>query len=224
MVARNTIDLISSGVLLLFCLSGCGQKKIPHLPVEGPLDDMYTSIRLKDVKRFKPIWSKYSVVDFRSIGYEAPLVYAARVGSVDVLKFLLSHVEYSEMDLESALIASVTQPDVGTVAILFKHVDDTELAKNKDRLLYFAVEAGMTQVGEFLLSAGARPNYVDRRGNTLLHAAASSGKTHFVELLFRAGVDLCRRNSEELTALEVAQRIQGKQSRIVLELERLENE
>lgn len=217
MVGRKIIDLIVLGAFLLFspALTGCGtQQAVPQIPDVELLEGMYNSIRLKDVERFKSHWKNHEKLDFRSVGYELPLVYAARAGSADILDFLLGKSAHSEVDLDSALLASVTQPDVGTVATLVRHVSDTQPTEKYDQLLYYAIEAGMTPVGEFLLSVGASLSYVHKGSNTLLHAAATSGETAFVEVLIQAGVDPSIRNSENLTALEVAQEIWGKTSQV----------
>ena len=52
-----------------------------------------------------------------------------------------------------------------------------------------AVRIGSTDLVEFLLSKGARPNITNGEGETPIHIAARKGLKDILELLLKAGAD-----------------------------------
>ena len=72
------------------------------------------------------------------------------------------------------------------------------------------------EVVELLAKNGADPNKASADGKTPLHKAAMAGHAEVVEVLLGAGADATAKDRSGRTALELAERYQAGDSRLVI--------
>ena len=82
--------------------------------------------------------------------------------------------------------------------------------------LFLASSAGNAEVVELLAKNGADPNKASADGKTPLPKAAMAGHAEVVEVLLGAGADATAKDRSGRTALELAERYQAGDSRLVI--------
>lgn len=70
--------------------------------------------------------------------------------------------------------------------------------------LMWAARSGCDKTSQTLLEKQAILDHVNNRGDTALHIASSHGKVRVVELLLNVGANVCLRNSQGQSCLDVA--------------------
>ena len=70
--------------------------------------------------------------------------------------------------------------------------------------LMWAARSGCDKTSQALLDKQAILDHVNNRGDTALHIASSHGKVRVVELLLNVGANVCLRNSQDQSCLDVA--------------------
>lgn len=70
--------------------------------------------------------------------------------------------------------------------------------------LMWAARSGCDKTSQALLDKQAILDHVNNRGDTALHIASSHGKVRVVELLLNVGANVCLRNSQGQSCLDVA--------------------
>lgn len=68
----------------------------------------------------------------------------------------------------------------------------------------WAARSGCDKTSQALLDKQAILDHVNNRGDTALHIASSHGKVRVVELLLNVGANVCLRNSQGQSCLDVA--------------------
>lgn len=147
-----------------------------------------------------------------------PLYAAAENGHAEVLELLKSSISLLKRgkQLIGDLQASIDGPFLLHVAAKNGHIECVDfLLKNgldvdaTDKTgitpLHLAAENGHLKVVQLLLDTQANPFLKDAQGNTPLHAACVAGHKRVAELLLRIVQLRSIRNSDDLTALELAE-------------------
>jgi len=67
-----------------------------------------------------------------------------------------------------------------------------------------AIKAGDFAGVQYLLTAGAKADFIDRTGNTLVHLAAMFNQLNVVELLVKSGANIWAKNPTGETAVDLA--------------------
>lgn len=107
---------------------------------------------------------------------------------------------------EMALFPAVREDKAEVVSeALANGVNPNALAENNTlTLLGSAIEAGAMNTLKVLLKAGAKADYVQPNGKSLLHLAAGLGRAEMIPLLLEAGADPMHRAGNGATAMHDA--------------------
>lgn len=124
---------------------------------------------------------------------ETPLMYAATVGSLDAMKFLVekgANVNAQTASGATALIWSAT--DLAKVRFLIDHGANVNLATKRGRtaLLVAAMSDNSYEIVKLLMDKGADVKAVDFLHTTPLRGAVLGNDTRTIKLLIDAGVDV----------------------------------
>ena len=155
-------------------------------------EQFYSSVRGNDLVRLKTILDQGADVNTADGRGATPLMYAAVVGSVEVMRFLLEH--HADPNAQNqfgstALIWSAT--DLAKVQLLLDHGANPNLASKKGRtpLLVAAMSDGSAPIVRLLLDKGADIHATDFLKTTALKAAAFGNDTETIKLFLDAGLD-----------------------------------
>jgi ankyrin repeat protein len=170
-------------------------------------DDFYGAIRNNDIARLTALVRDGADVNAKDRHGETPLMYAASAGSLDAMKFLLSHgaeVNAQNQFGSTALIWSAT--DLEKVRLLIAHGANPNLATKRGRtaLLIAALSDQSEAIVRLLLEKGADAKAMDAFKTTTLRAAAMGNDTASMRLLIDAGVDVNAGDLPGLTPLMMA--------------------
>ena len=152
----------------------------------------YSAIRDNNLTQIKALLDRNSravVVDDAGV---TPLMYAAEVGSVEVMRLLIDHgadVNAQNSFGATALMWSVSDP--AKVRLLLDHGAEVNLAAKSGRtaLIIAAFTNPSAEVVGLLLAKGAKVEVMDARHVTPLNAATFGDDTATVRLLLQAGAD-----------------------------------
>ncbi len=138
---------------------------------------------------------------------ETLLMYAAAVGSLDAMKFLIgkgADINAQNEFGSTALIWSAT--DLAKVKLLLGRGANVNTASKRGRTALFlaAMTDRSAETVRLLLAKGADPKVVDGYKNTTLNAAAAGNDTETIRLIIDAGVDVNAANVLGLTPLIVS--------------------
>jgi ankyrin repeat protein len=145
---------------------------------------------------------------FRENARPEPLVWAARGGQAEVVRFLIAEGanvktwgRFGETPLHAAAGAGKT--DIATL-LLRAGADMTDEAAGGITPLLSAIEVRHVAMVRLLLGAGAPTDHADIHGDTALHAAVRISSLTLVRNLVRAGAHLDIVNKAGLTPLGIA--------------------
>lgn len=135
-----------------------------------------------------------------------PLIHAAEVGNIEVLKALLEHgVEVNHRDYQGCtallMLTCFHGDDFEGVKLLLDHGADPKIKDNKGTTpLYYAAGHGNVDVLKLLCDEDVE---VDAKsgGRTALMQAAHFGKTKAIELLLEKGADVNAQDNDKKTPL-----------------------
>lgn len=155
-------------------------------------------------------------------GWRFPLIRAAELGFLEVVRLLLDHkadIEARGMDETTALHVASSGGQVEIVRLLLARGANIETSDPSGRTaLYIAWQHNQRSAGQnedvtkqshhetvqLLLMCGADIKAKDVDGNTLLHMAAESNSEAIVQLLLMRGLAVDAQNEKHETALHVA--------------------
>ncbi|APR98948.1 ankyrin repeat domain-containing protein [Wolbachia endosymbiont of Folsomia candida] len=132
-------------------------------------------------------------------GKETPLHIAAKRRSWEVVKYLIKHVEETDLDKLSEF---VNAKDNNGITPLHSAVESGKLeeikylvgkgadVKDNETLLHSAVKSGKLEVVKYLVKKGADVNAKGYYSETPLHIAVESGKLEVVKYLVEKGADV----------------------------------
>jgi ankyrin repeat protein len=167
-------------------------------------DAFYTAIRANDLPRLNGMLTAGASVNVKDERGITPLMYAAWVGSVDVMKQLLEQgadPNLANSSGSTALMLSAT--DIAKVRLLKDRGASLNAASTRGRtaLLLAAMSDPSADIVRLLISAGADLKAVDSLKMTALHAAALGNDTETVRLLIDAGLDVNASDFQGFTPL-----------------------
>jgi ankyrin repeat protein len=170
-------------------------------------EEFYSAIRGNDLARLRTLVDQKANVNTKDSRGETPLMYAAAVGSVEAMKFLLEQGADANVQNQfgsTALIWSAT--DLAKVQLLLDHGANPNLASKKGRtaLLVAAMSDRSAPIVRLLISKGADIQAKDFLKTTALKAAAFGNDSETVGLLLDAGLDPNAADLPGLTPLMMA--------------------
>lgn len=156
-------------------------------------EKLYAAIRGNDLAGLKELLehgADANAPDRREI---TPLMYAAEIGSPEVMKVLLDHgadVNAQNAFGSTALMWAVSEPR--KVRMLLDHGADVNKVARTGRtaLIIAAFTDPSAEVVRMLLAAGAKVDVMDRRKVTPLNAATFGNDTETIRLLLEADADI----------------------------------
>ena len=163
-------------------------------------DDFYSAVRSNDMKRLTAMVGSGADVNTADRLGETPLMYAATVGSLDAMKFLVekgANVNAQTGSGATALIWAAT--DLPKVRFLIEHGANVNPATKRGRtaLLVAAMSDNSYEIVKLLIDKGADVKAVDFLHTTPLRGAVLGNDTRTIKLLIDAGVDV---NAADLPA------------------------
>ena len=160
-------------ILLFSCLGSYPAMADIELFGGNPL---FEAIKANNTTEVESLLARDQNAEVEDFDRRRPLIYAALLGSADIVDLLINHkVEINHRD------------------------------KLGNSALFYATKQGEVDIIELLIDAGADKNSVNRQGLTPLMAAASAGLLDAVQLLISRGADPKRRDYTGRTALMWAQ-------------------
>ena len=132
-------------------------------------------------------------IEMRNSEGETPLLYAARLGEVNSVRFLLSRKadadSYSDTGFSALHYAAYNDHSTLVTALLAGHANPNALDSKGISPLVYAVERGNLEVARSLLQYGAEPNVLTNDGRTALTFAAERAHDAMTDLLISYGAD-----------------------------------
>src|ERR1700676_5229300 len=174
----------------------------------GPAsDDLYKAIRANDLARLRSLVHNTPDSNTKGGRGETPLMYAAVVGSLDAMKFLIAKgadVNARNEFGSSALIWSAT--DLDKVKLLLAHGANVNTASKRGRTVLFlaAMTDRSADTVHLLLAKGADRKVRDAFTKSLLNAAAAGNDTETIRMFIDTGVDVNAANVLGMTPLIVS--------------------
>ncbi len=174
----------------------------------GPTsDDLYNAIRANDLARLHSLVHGSADANTKDGRGETPLMYAAAVGSLDAMKFLIAKGADINAQNEfgsTALIWSAT--DLAKVKLLLAHGANVNAASKRGRTALFlaAMTDRSAETVRLLLAKGADPKITDSFKNTMLMAAAAGNDIETIRMIIDTGVDVNAANALGMTPLIVS--------------------
>ncbi|HWY47482.1 MAG TPA: ankyrin repeat domain-containing protein [Bryobacteraceae bacterium] len=174
----------------------------------GPTsDDLYNAIRANDLARLRSLVHDSADANTKDGRGETALMYAAVVGSLDAMKFLIAKGAAVNTQNEfgsTALIWSAT--DLAKVRLLLAHGANVNVASKRGRTALFlaAMTDRSADTVRLLLAKGADPKVMDAFKNSTLMAAAAGNDIETIRLIIDTGVDVNAANALGMTPLIVS--------------------
>ena len=196
--------LKNSGLLfLLFCLAS----QLSYGQTAEQVTDFAKATKFDNVSEVKSLLSKGVNPNTVDTNGNPMLLLAVKENSIQVIDLLLSNpkidVDLSNKSGETPLMMASIQGNLPLVQTL--------VLKNKamvDQIgwtpLHYACAKGHLEVTQFLISNGAIVDSVSLNATTPLMMAVQSGNERLVKLLLDKGADLQLRNSQGLSAIDIA--------------------
>ena len=178
-----------------------------HLSAEDLCEALFSAIEERHGECVNLLLQKGADVNKRNPDYNTPLVRAADVGNVDVLKCLISagaNVNMPGFHLGSPLYRAVANNHIQCVEILIDAGANVNWSYSKGlrlSVLMYAVARGHTKCAETLIAGGVNVNLSTRDGETAVMTAAIKVQCECIELLVKFGADVNMVGEYSFTAL-----------------------
>ena len=180
-------------------------------PSAAEVARFFRSVQLDDAGTVKKMLASVNPNQVNPVGGEPALVQALREGAMKVVDVLLARpgidLETPAMNGNTALMMAAYQHNAPAVTMLLAR--GAKVTQPGWTALHYAAAAGDDAIARQLLERGAAidaPSPPASGKFTPLMMAAREGHDRTVQLLLRAGADPALRNSEGLTAQQIAAR------------------
>ena len=156
-------------------------------------EEIYAAVRGNDLARLRTLVTSPADANAKDEQGDAPLLYAAGVGSLEAMKFLLDKgAEPNTQNAfgSTALMRSAT--DLAKVRLLVERGANVNLASKQGRTPLFiaAMSDQSADAVRYLVAKGADLKAKDAFGNTILAAATIGNDLDTIRLVVDAGVDV----------------------------------
>jgi ankyrin repeat protein len=191
---------LSVGVFLLLITFGAAAP-------ERPADAFYAAIRTNNLAAVSALLGQGADVNARDSDGVTPLMSAAAVGTIDVMKRLLA--AGADVNAHSTLGSSAltwATKDVEKVKLLLDHGADVNVVSNAGRtpLLVATMSDPSAEAVKLLIAHGADVHAADKLQATALHTAAVAADIETLRVLLDAKLDVNARDATNFTPLMVA--------------------
>ena len=171
LLARRGMKRVAAALVTLMLVHVISPPATADIELFGG-NSLFDAIKTSDPQRVEAAIAAGESFEVQDFDGRRPLIYAALIGSLDILDILIKR---------SAKI---------------DHQD-----KLGNSALFYAASQGDEEIGEALIEAGGKLNYGNRQGITPLMAAAKLGHLDVVQLLLTKGADAKLRDFTGRTAL-----------------------
>lgn len=195
--------------IVLVSAAGLG---LAHAATPREVTGFFKAVQLDDARTVKSMLaSTINPNQINPIGGEPGLVLALRENSMDVFGVLLEHpatmLETPAINGNTALMMAAYKANMPAVQALL--AKGARVNQTGWSALHYAAAGGADAIAKLLLEKGAKIDAESPLASgkyTPLMMAAREGQESSVRLLLEAGADARRKNSEGLTAAEIAER------------------
>jgi ankyrin repeat protein len=208
--AKAALPLLLSACLALAAPATLAQSQ-GQAPNAAEVARFFRSVQLDDAGTVKKMLASVNPNQVNPVGGEPALVQALREGAMKVVDVLLAQpgidLETPAMNGNTALMMAAYQHNAPAVTMLLAR--GAKVTQPGWTALHYAAAAGDDAIARQLLEHGAAidaPSPPASGKFTPLMMAAREGHDRTVQLLLRAGADPALRNSEGLTAQQIAAR------------------
>jgi ankyrin repeat protein len=205
---KAAMPLLLSACLVLAAPAALAQGQAPS---SAEVARFFRSVQLDDAGTVKKMLASVNPNQVNPAGGEPALVQALREGAMKVVDVLLAQpgidLETPAMNGNTALMMAAYQHNAPAVTMLLAR--GAKVTQPGWTALHYAAAAGDDAIARQLLERGAAidaPSPPASGKFTPLMMAAREGHDRTVQLLLRAGADPALRNSEGLTAQQIAAR------------------
>jgi ankyrin repeat protein len=209
---KAAMPLLLSACLVLAAPAALAQGQAQgQAPSSAEVARFFRSVQLDDAGTVKKMLAAVNPNQVNPAGGEPALVQALREGAMKVVDVLLAQpgidLETPAMNGNTALMMAAYQHNAPAVTMLLAR--GAKVMQPGWTALHYAAAAGDDAIARQLLERGAAidaPSPPASGKFTPLMMAAREGHDRTVQLLLRAGADPALRNSEGLTAQQIAAR------------------
>ncbi|WP_020652414.1 ankyrin repeat domain-containing protein [Massilia niastensis] len=193
-------------------LAGCAAFAHAEAPTESEVASFFRAVQIDDAKRVQAmVGTEVNANEINPVGGEPALVLAVREGSMRVLDVLLRHpgtdVDAKAVNGNTALMMAAFKRNMPAVqALLAKGAAVNRAGWTP---LHYAAAGGDAEIAKLLLARGAKLEAVSPPASgayTPLMMAAREGQESTALLLLARGAQPGLKNSEGLTAVQIAER------------------
>jgi ankyrin repeat protein len=178
----------------------------------GEVASFFKAVQLDDAAKVKAMLAAtINPNQLNPVGGEPGLVLALREGSMEVFKVLLEHpatrLETPAINGNTALMMAAFKGNMAAVQALL--AKGARINQPGWTALHYAAAGGADDIARLLIKRGAEIDPASPLASgkyTPLMMAAREGRESTVRLLLEAGADPRRKNSEDLTAAQIAER------------------
>ena len=167
-------------------------------------DEVYAAVRANDLAGLRTLIASPADANARDEQGDAPLLYAAAVGSLETMKLLLDKgADVNAQNGFGTTALMISAVDIAKVRLLVERGANVNLASKQGRTALFvaAMSDQSADIVRYLVANGADLKTRDAFGNTILTAAAVGNDLSTIRIALDAGVDVNAVGATGLTPL-----------------------
>jgi len=203
---------LGASLLALSCVCAGAGAQQAQAPSQQQITSFFRAVQVNDEATVrKMVGAVVNANELNPLGGEPALVLALREGSKRVVEALLAHpgtdLERKAANGNTALMmAAYKRDEASTRALLAK---GAKVNQSGWTALHYAAASGDANIAQLLIAHGARLDALSPRPSgayTPLMMAAREGQADTVRLLLAKGASRTLKNTEGLTAQQIAER------------------